>query len=135
MKVPIGGKGLTDNQRSHNSSVLLNQLAIRLRGKEELPQSRHRQRVEQPEHYRRYYGHHHCNSNVFFHNFFSRQMQERYDDINQLDADERSNHSTHSINQQILPQQRGSPHRAVPDSSKGQRDESDNDQRVENHRR
>src|SRR5258708_19679599 len=45
MKVPIGGKGLTDNPRSHNLSVFLNQLAIRLGGKKELPQSRHHQRV------------------------------------------------------------------------------------------
>src|SRR5262245_43346752 len=55
------------------------------------------------------------------------------DYVNKLDADERDNHSSHAVQQQVPAQQCLGAHGSVLHSAQGKRNECNDDQRVENY--
>src|ERR1700722_6530541 len=61
------------------------------------------------------------------------QCRERH--VDRLDADERNDDASHAVDQQISAQERGGAERPVFHSLQSERDQQDDDQRVENHRR
>src|SRR5687768_4324192 len=65
----------------------------------------------------------------------SRQSEKNEHDINELDTDERHHEPAESVDPEISAENRGRPGRPIPDAAKGERNERDDDQRIENHAR
>src|ERR1017187_9062544 len=62
-----------------------------------------------------------------------RQMQKPQQPVDQPDSRERRNHAAHAVDQQVAAQQRGGTHGLVLHAAQRQRNQHDNNQRVEYH--
>src|SRR6516162_2412653 len=61
----------------------------------------------------------------------SGEVQGRNDEVNGLDADEWNNDAPDAVDKKIAPQQRGGPNRTIAHAFQSERNEGDDDERVE----
>ena len=59
------------------------------------------------------------------------QVEGGDDDVDELDADEGGDDAADAVDEQVAAQQRGGGHGPVADAAQGERDERDDDERVE----
>src|SRR5579885_1186745 len=64
-----------------------------------------------------------------------RQVQRDEDQVDELDANERQDNAAEAVEQQVAPQDRRGAERAILHAAQGQRNQRNDDQRVEDYRR
>ena len=135
MEVSWRTEGLSDNSRSYNFSVRLNQLSISLVGEKNLRKAGNDQRIDNPEKHGSRYCHQYGNNQISpHHNSPLGQPNPSDQHINQLDTQERDNDSAHTIDPEIAAEKRCCAHRAVFHAAQRQRNQGNNNYRVEDHR-
>ena len=135
MKITRSGERLSDDSRPHELSTLLDELSVRAVMKEYLSQSGDSEWVNETKHDCRHQGEPHGNEEIVFHESLSDESEIRQQRIDELDSNEGSNDPAETINQQIAPKQRCRSHRPIPHASKGQRDQNDDNQCIEDYGR
>ena len=127
---------LADQLGADDLAVALDQAPLRLAGKDHLGNAGHRQRIDQSGDEREREENDDGRTDFAQHDSFSSgEMQGGDGEVDRLDADERDDHAAAAIDPEIAPQQRAGADRAIAHAFQRQRNERDDDQRVEDDRR
>jgi hypothetical protein len=125
---------LSDDPGTDQLAILVDQLAIRLIVKQHLRETRNNERIDQTKNDRGNDGVEHGSDEMTTHKVSSGQVDGRNDDVDKLDTEERSHYPTDTIQNQVASQQRLGRHCFVTYPAKRQRNQPDNDQRIEDYR-
>src|SRR4029077_13007221 len=136
VKVLVAREQLADQLGADDLAVALDQAPLRLAGKDHLGNAGHRQRIDQSGDEREGEENDYGGTDFAQHDVFSSgEMQGGDREVDRLDADERDDHAAAAVDPQVAPQQWAGPDRAIAHAFERQRNERDDDQRVEDDRR
>ena len=134
MKIFVGGESLREQLRTAHGPILIdNQTAIGFVAKERLRDSENDQRIKSAANDCQDQGGDDCAANFRKECFHKLNEMERGDDeIDELDADERNDDAAEAIDEQVALQNGERAHRFVGHAAQRQRNQRDDDERVEN---
>src|SRR5262249_32109312 len=123
---------LADQAGADDLAVHLDEAPLRLPGEDHAGDAGHEQGIDQSGDQRQRDHQHDGRSDFLDHGEFSSgKVQGRDREVDGLDADERNDDAAYAVDQQVTAQQRPGADRAVGDALQRQRDQRDDDQRVE----
>src|SRR5262249_8926132 len=131
-------KVLADQFRAEDLPVLHDQTAVGLPGKRDLRNAGDHQWVNHAYQDREDHGGDNRYGKLLDEHkrsLFLDQVQHGQNHVDDLDPDERHDQPAHAVYEQVITQQRGRAYWAVAHAAQRQRDQEDDDQRVEDHRR
>jgi len=134
MKIRRPGESLPDDGRAHDFAVSNNQLTVRLVWKNQLRQSSHNEWIQQSEKDGCCNRHQDGDQKVLFHRELLCQARMCNQQVDQLDANKGNDHATETVYEQVVSQQCRRAHRTILHAAQRQRDQRNDDQRIENHR-
>ena len=134
MEIFVRNEPLPHDSAADQFAVSLNQLTVGSVMKQGLSEKHNHNRVNDAQQDCRRDRHQSSNQKIPFHKYLLREPDAGNQHIDQLDSDERDDYAAHAVDHQVIAQQYRSAHGPILDPAQRQRNQRNDDQRVEDHR-